>query len=250
MRRKAADAFAIGDLETAVAAYAECTRAGEAACQSFLGVLFLMGNGVEEDRERAASLFAQAAEQGDSMGEFYLGYMLRHGIAMEADAARAIGLFERAGHGGYAPALAQLGNMHARGEGMPVDRLKAIRLLLEAGMDGLPDALLEAGLLILGVEGDQHRDPEAAFETILMAAGMDFAPAMMGVAEMLLAGEGTGVDNVEAMKWALLASRHREIEPELRAIAQATMVRIDPRLSAAEREEARARAEAWTPAAR
>lgn len=250
MQRKAADAFAAGDLDTAVAAYGECTRAGEAACQSFLGVLFLMGNGVDQDRGKAAALFEKAAGQGDSMGEFYLGFMLRRGIAMDPDPGRAIELLERAARGGYAPALAQLGQMNARGEGMPVDRIKAIMLLLEAGTQGLPDALLQAGLLILGKEGDDDRDPEAAFETILMAAGMDFAPAMMGVAEMLLAGEGTGVDTVEAMKWALLASRHRESDPELRAIAQAAIVRIDPRLSAAEREEARARAAAWTPSER
>jgi hypothetical protein len=241
-------AYEAGDMETAAAAFAECAHAGEAACQSAYGHMLFTGEGVDEDEEEALAWFRLAAGQHDAYGQFQVGFMHRHGIVVEKDYVLAIEMFERAAKGGYAPAHAELGYMHAQGEGMPVNRGRAVTLLTRAGVEGgIPSALFSAGILVRQ-DNDYPGDTAAvALELLGMAAGMDFAPAMVALATMLQSGDGGDVDRVEALKWHLLASRHRDGEAAIRGLAQAWIPRLDATMSPAERAEARARADAWKP---
>lgn len=247
MRRMAAEAHGAGDIDTAVAAYAHCARADEAACKSALGYLFLVGEGVDADEEQALDLFRRAAKQGDPYGEFSLGTMYRHGVAVERDFERARQLFVRAIAGGYAAAHAELGEMYAAGEGMPADRRLAVAHLVEAGSAGIPLALFRAGQVARGDVDDTERRPEVALELFILAAGMDFPEAMLAAGAMLQSGDGVAVDHVEALKWHLLAAGHHGSDAELRALARGAISLLDGKLSPEGRAEARARAAAWTP---
>lgn len=247
MRRMAAEAHGAGDIDTAVAAYAHCARAGEAACESALGYLFLVGEGVDADEEQALDLFRRAAKQGDPYGEFSLGTMYRHGVAVERDFERARQLFVRAIAGGYAAAHAELGEMYAAGEGMPADRRLAVAHLVEAGSAGIPLAMFRAGQVARGDVDDTERRPEVALELFILAAGMDFPEAMLAAGAMLQSGDGVAVDHVEALKWHLLAAGHHGSDAELRALARGAISLLDGKLSSEGRAEARARAGAWTP---
>ena len=247
MHRLATEAYEAGDIDTAVAAFAHCARAGEAACQSALGYLFLVGEGVDADEEHALDLFRRAAKQGDPYGEFSLGTMYRHGVAVERDFERARQLFVRAIAGGYAAAHAELGEMYAAGEGMPADRRLAISHLVEAGSAGIPLAMFRAGQVARGDVDDTERRPEVALELFILAAGMDFPEAMLAAGAMLQSGDGVAVDHVEALKWHLLAAGHHDSDAELRALARGAISLLDGKLSPEGRAEARARAAAWTP---
>jgi len=247
MHRLATEAYEAGDIDTAVAAFAHCARAGEAACQSALGYLFLVGEGVDADEEHALDLFRRAAKQGDPYGEFSLGTMYRHGVAVERDFERARQLFVRAIAGGYAAAHAELGEMYAAGEGMPADRRLAISHLVEAGSAGIPLAMFRAGQVARGEVDDTERRPEVALELFILAAGMDFPEAMLAAGAMLQSGDGVAVDHVEALKWHLLAAGHHDSDAELRALARGAISLLDGKLSPEGRAEARARAAAWTP---
>ena len=245
---RGAEAYAAGDVETAAAIFAECAHAGDAACQSAYGHMLFMGEGVDEDEEQALSWFRRAAEQDDPYGQFKLGFMYRRGIVVEQDFARAIGMFERAAERGYAPAHAELGYMHMLGEGVTAHTGMAVTLLAKAGTQGgIPSALYSAGILVRQDKDYEGDTAAVALEFFAMAAGMDFAPAMVKLATMLQGGEGGEVDKIEALKWHLLASRHRDADTRLRDLAQAWIPRLDEMLSPAERAEARARADAWTP---
>jgi TPR repeat protein len=250
MRRMASQAYDAGDIDTAVAAFGDCARAGEAACHSALGYLFLVGEGVDQDDEQAFDLFRRAAEQGNAYGEFSLGTMYRHGVGVERDFGKARQLFLRAIDGGHAAAHAELGEMHAAGEGVPVDRGLAIYHLIKAGSTGIPLAMFRAAYLARGRDGDAERLPELALELFVAAAEMGFPPAMLAAGGMRRGGEGAPADEIEALKWYLLAAEHRDGDPELRAFARDGARHLDASLPAAAREEARARAEAWMQAAR
>lgn len=244
------EAYEVGDMDTAAAIFAECAHAGDAACQSAYGHMLFMGEGVDEDEAQALSWFRRAAEQGDPYGQFKLGFMYRRGIVVEQDFARAIKLYERAAERGFAPANAELGYMHMLGEGVTAHTGMAVTLLAKAGTQGgIPSALYSAGILVREDKEYQGDTAEIAREFLAMAAGMDFAPAMVKLATMLQNGEGGEVDKVEALKWHLLASRHRDGDGDtrIRDLALAWIPRLDEMLSPAERAEARARADAWTP---
>jgi TPR repeat protein len=245
---RGAEAYEAGDLETAAAAFAECAHAGDAACQSAYGHMLFTGEGVDEDEEQALSWFRRAAERHDPYGQFKLGFMYRRGIVVEQDFARAIEMYERAAGRGFAPARAELGYMHAQGEGVPVNLGIAVTMLTRAGVEGgIPSALFSASMLVRKDTDYQGDTAGVALELLGMAAGMDFAPAMVALATMLQSGDGCDVDRVEALKWHLLASRHRDGEAAIRDLAQAWIPRLDATMSPAERAEARARADAWKP---
>jgi TPR repeat protein len=245
---RGAEAYEAGDLETAAAAFAECAHAGDAACQSAYGHMLFTGEGVDEDEEQALSWFRRAAERHDPYGQFKLGFMYRRGIVVEQDFARAIEMYERAAGRGFAPARAELGYMRAQGEGVPVNLGIAVTMLTRAGVEGgIPSALFSASMLVRKDTDYQGDTAGVALELLGMAAGMDFAPAMVALATMLQSGDGCDVDRVEALKWHLLASRHRDGEAAIRDLAQAWIPRLDATMSPAERAEARARADAWKP---
>ena len=234
--RIASAAFGVGDYETALAAWQKCADAGEAACQSALGYMMLMGIGVEQDTEGAAEWLESAAEAGDAYGAFLLGLIYRYGEdASEVDHARAFALFEQADRGGILPARSERAMMHLRGHGVPVDRAKAIELLLSAGKDGEPISLMRAGALLQLAEEDP--DPESAFLLFRAAAELDFPQAMYVVGDMIRLGQVSPADPVEALMWFLLAAQHPRGDAELLSFASRMADIHGAKLSAAERDE-------------
>ena len=246
-RRVAAYAFDRDDDEAAVLLWSQCAAAGEAACQSALAYMIIMGRGVERDHAAAIALLTRAVEADDAYAATLLGFAHYYGTGEEGwtpDYARAFDLFSRADRGGIPVARAELGMMHLRGDGVPANRAEAIRLLLSAGREGVPLALVRAGGLLR--EASPEKDLAAAASAFLMAAEMDFPSGMYFFAEMLRQGQGIKADRVEAMKWYLVAAEHPDADEHIKALAERSVTLHRAQLSAADFRRARMLAKAWT----
>ena len=85
-----------------------------------LGILYLDGNGVEQDYERASALFYQAVErsvergnpEGHPEANFHLGTMNEDGVGVAKDEQRAATFYERAIEAQYPQAFMRLAGLH------------------------------------------------------------------------------------------------------------------------------------------
>ena len=98
-------AYSKKDYAAAIKNFQICSQSGEATCTNNLGVIYLFGFGVPQDKTKALELFKNASEQGSPVAK--INY------------ARAI----------------------LRGEEGVIDMPKAIKYVAESANDGVPDAM-------------------------------------------------------------------------------------------------------------
>lgn len=98
-------AYSKKDYVAAIKNFQICSQSGEATCTNNLGVIYLFGFGVPQDKTKALGLFKNASEQGSPVAK--INY------------ARAI----------------------LRGEEGVIDMPKAIKYVAESANDGVPDAM-------------------------------------------------------------------------------------------------------------
>lgn len=109
------------------------------------------------DVSAAAEEFAQAYEAGDPEGAFYLGRLFELGLGTDQDEMRAANLYSAAAEAGSAKAQARLGLMYHEGRVLLRDYSEGTRLICAAADAGDPDGLLNCGIayqLGRGVELD------------------------------------------------------------------------------------------------
>ena len=82
-------AYGRGDYATAIQLWRPLADQGNAAAQSYLGIMNQNGHGVPQDYAAAASWFRKAAEQGNDLAQTSLGlmYFLGHGVSQNDAAA-------------------------------------------------------------------------------------------------------------------------------------------------------------------
>lgn len=98
------EAFAAGDVVTAMAALRRAADAGNAPAQVRLAQVL----GSAGFHEEAVTYYRRAAEQGHAPGEFGLGVMYREGEGVAKDERQAQAWFERAAKRGHKPAVVEL----------------------------------------------------------------------------------------------------------------------------------------------
>jgi len=166
--REAADAYHRGDFAAVLRACSAEAQAGDASCQSWLGVLYAEGKGVTRDAATAASWFRRAAEQG---------------------------------HGAAAYNLARA---YEEGDGVAKDLTEARKWSQKAAEQGIPYAQLQLGMLLMQVD----RDMKEAVKWFKLAAaqGLPIAQGFVGSAYEL--GDGVRRNYRSAVKWDEVAAEH------------------------------------------
>ena len=86
----------------------EQAEAGDAKAQYRLGMSYLNGDGVPEDKEEAVYWFQLAAEQGHVIAQFNLGLMYERGLGVPQDEEEAIKWYRKAAKQGMAEARREL----------------------------------------------------------------------------------------------------------------------------------------------
>jgi TPR repeat protein len=105
--------------------FGKAAEQGYALAQSNLGVFYRDGRGVTRDFTEATMWFRKAADQGDAVGEYLLGYQYSNGIGLPVDYGEAMIWFRKAAEQGHSVAKLHLGVMYAEGRGVPQDYVHA-----------------------------------------------------------------------------------------------------------------------------
>jgi hypothetical protein len=112
---------------------------GEATAQNNLGVCYLAGTGVKQDKAEALKWFHKSAEQGDAKAQFNLGVCYRKGEGLAVDMTQAALWFRRAAEQGLAAAQFNLGMCYLGGVGVREDLATAYQWFYLAGVFGMPE---------------------------------------------------------------------------------------------------------------
>lgn len=154
---KAAAAYRLGDLASAIKWYREAAEAGFAPAQAKLA--FVLDHA--EENEEAAAWFARAAAQGNAEGEFGLARMLAVGEGIARDPAQALRWMKAAAEQDFPPALSGLALWLEVGiGGIAADAQGAARYWLRAAELGDHQAMQR--LSVAYRKGELGLDPDEA----------------------------------------------------------------------------------------
>ncbi len=118
-------AYERGDYAAALKEFRPLAEQGDAAAQTFLGVMYENGEIVPQDDAEAARWYRLAAEQGFSVAQMSLGLMYYNGRGVPQDDAEAMRWYRLAAEQGDADAQTGLGFMYDNGTGVPQDYVQA-----------------------------------------------------------------------------------------------------------------------------
>lgn len=169
---------------------------GDSVGQLFLGVAYLMGDGVPQDDTEALKWLKLAADQADARAQFLLGLSYYNGRGVPQNTVTAANWYRLAADQGYAVAQRHLGMLYSV-EGDDVAAIKSLRL---AADQGDAEAQLSLGLMYSAGKGVPE-DNVAAGKWFRLAAEQGHAEAQLFVALMYAEGIGVPQDAVEAVRW-------------------------------------------------
>ena len=119
--------FRAEQYESASREFAKGADRGHAGAQTYLGICYALGQGVEKDEAKAVEWFRKAAEQGDARAQLNLGLCFQEGVGLEKDEAEAVKWFRKAADQGDPGAHISLGICYADGRGVEADEAEAFR---------------------------------------------------------------------------------------------------------------------------
>lgn len=131
-------AYDRGDYAAARAAWLPLAEAGDASAQANLAVLYLRGQGVDEDPAAAARWFRLAAVQGNPIAQDNLGQLYYQGRGVEQDFEEAARWIKAAAYQGDPSAQLRLGTLFAEGIGVPQDGERARSWWKKSAAQGNP----------------------------------------------------------------------------------------------------------------
>ncbi len=107
-------------------------ESGSAVAQHRIGVMYVLGQGVEKDSAKAVEWYAKAAEQGQAESQHGLGLRLLWGDGAEKDPQKAATWFTAAANQGVSDSATWLGDMYFTGNGVTQDPVEGYKWLLLA----------------------------------------------------------------------------------------------------------------------
>ena len=180
----------------------------------------------------------QAAQSGDLTAQYELA-LQRLGAGRANEGAT---LLRRAADRGFAMAQYRLAKLYERGEGVPTDLTVARQWTERAAASGNRRAMHDLGVFFARGEG-APLDESAAFRWFRQAAELGVADSQYNLGVLYQQGRGVNASASEALFWFLVAARQGDQDAGARATA------LEAQLTAAQAEQARARAQAFRPRA-
>jgi localization factor PodJL len=180
----------------------------------------------------------QAAQAGDLTAQYDLA-LQRLGAGRTPE---GVTLLRRAADRGFAMAQYRLAKLYERGEGVPADLTQARQWTERAAAAGNRRAMHDLGVYFARGEG-APLDEAAAFRWFRQAAELGVADSQYNLGVLYQQGRGVNASASEALFWFLVAARQGDQDAGARASA------LEGQLSAAQTEQARARAETFRPRA-
>jgi TPR repeat protein len=172
---------------------------GYAAAFYGLGLMYLRGEGVTEDRAIAVGWLRKSAERGHAAAMETLGRLLLEGNDPK-DKPEGVVWLRKAADAGRAEAKIRLGLLYNEGkEGVPKDELEAFHLFRQAVEI---DSRYGCTLAVTYRQGKAvTKDPTQAIAWFTKAAERGCTTSMLNLGDMYAKGEGVPRNDVEAVKW-------------------------------------------------
>jgi TPR repeat protein len=149
----AVDAHARGDYAKALRLVRPLANDGDAAAQFNLALMYVTGQGVQQDNTAAALWFRKAADQGYALAQSNLGVLYRDGRGVPQDHTEAVKWFRKAADQGDAVAQYLLGEQYAKGGGVSQDFAEAVIWFRKAAEQGHAVAKLHLGVMYAEARG-------------------------------------------------------------------------------------------------
>ncbi len=146
-------AYAQGDVETAIEKWRPMAESGNPSAQTNLGVLYYQGRAGTPDYQEALKWYRLAAMQGYPDAQFNLGLAYMEGKGVSYDMTQALRWYTMAAEGQYLPAQLILADIHLKGQGVNVDHGEAVKWYRMAAEQGSPVAQYVLGNLYLSGQG-------------------------------------------------------------------------------------------------
>ena len=222
-----------GDVSAAAEEFAAAYEAGDGEGAFYLGRLFELGLGTEQDEMRAANLYSAAAEGGSAKAQVRLGLMYHEGRILLRDYDEGTRLLCQAAEAGDADGQLNCGLAYRAGRGVAADDVRALSYWQQAADQG--------NILAMNVLGQTALDSgnlEDAATYLKQSADLGNAGGMYEYAKLLMIGASP--DPVTAYSYANLAV--------VRGLADAGVLRdeIEAQLSAEQIAEGQQLARDWT----
>ena len=115
-----------GDVSGAADAFAAAYDGGDGEGAFYLGRLFELGLGTDQDETRAANLYAAGAERGSVRAQLRLGLMYHEGRVLLRDYVEGTRLICEAAEAGNAEAQLNCGLAYQAGRGVVADAAQAV----------------------------------------------------------------------------------------------------------------------------
>ncbi len=94
------------DIAESVKLYEEAGKLGFLDAKANLGVLYILGEGVQEDKAKAIEIFREGTLKNNALSMFYLAQCLEGGVGVAPDKNEAQAWYVQAAARGNAPAIA------------------------------------------------------------------------------------------------------------------------------------------------
>ena len=88
-------AYKLGQYETAFDEFKPLAESGDVKAQSFLGIMYLYGQGVEKDYPKAYEWLNRSSQMANGHAQYHLGNMYVQGWGVERDYKKAYGLYKK-----------------------------------------------------------------------------------------------------------------------------------------------------------
>ena len=199
-----------GQYAEAVKLLSEAAEKGDALAQTYLGLCYDWGRGVDEDLAKAAELYRKAAKQGEMYAQRNLGLCYQYGRGVEKNLAEAVQWYRKAAEQGQASAQCNLGLCYERGQGVEKDYYEAVKWYRKAAEQGNMYAQHNLGVCYEHGWGVEKNLAEAV-QWYRKAAEQGHASAQNNLGACYKNGQGVEKDYYEAVKWFRKAAEQGEI---------------------------------------
>jgi uncharacterized protein len=197
---KAVESHELGRELEAVDWLRKAANGGHVIAQYNLGMMYLNGEVVKQDRYEAIVLLRMAAEKGYSDAQYNLGYIYFKGLGARQDYLKAFKWFHKAAKHNVSYAQHALGEMYENGLGVKQNYKQALIWYKKAADQGSSEDQIKLGHMYTDGKGVKQ-DYKQAFAFYSKAADQGHVKAQFILGVMYSLGEGVGLDKVKSKNW-------------------------------------------------
>ena len=197
------------DHAEAIRLYMPCAEQGDADAQNTIGFMYLMGKGVDKDRELAEKLLKKAAESGCAQAAHRIAVMYDQGQCyVDPDLDKAVQWYQRAADLGYAESQFQLAGIMMMQDSKYFNESRAVKYLTAAADGGQVEAQHQLGMAYAFGSNGLRRSVPKARKYLEASCKGGYDQAMVDYANLCFEGQALPRDMATAAKWFLEAAKH------------------------------------------